>query len=777
VWKNFPSTFYVSYFIHNKHIDANAAQVDKYKQDLNPDNPLAYHGEVAKAYANLLTQIYSENAPASFAPRQIKATIGKYGSSFSGYGQQDSQEFLGFLLDGLQEDLNRVLKKPYIEKPDSTDEMVHDPVALQAMADKCWEIYKARSDSVITDLFGGMYKSTVVCPVCDKVSIIFDPFNNLTLQIPVENLWTKEIFYFPLYQRPIRVGVDIDKNSSIFALKQYVATRMKSDPKKLIMAEIYKFKVYKMFSNIQSIAEAQIGMNDDIAIYEVEDIPTNYNPDKIEKPRFSLYSSSSDDDDPVPSFDSPKCDKMLVPIFNRCEKPTHTRAKQIFGSPSYTVITREEAQDLDMIRRKVIAEVATMTTLDIIKEAQDSDSEDELAADPDTVIMNEEDYSSSDSKVHAASVEGEESLVDVSMRDDEEATQATENSESQRPKPLPRILNRNTHIPAKLQNLFDIKVFKTDQAVAIGWSAVDDHKEYTSMASRAPMMQHRPIPARRGLLNGDESSVNSDEDIDDPPQAVTQRLPRNEDDSDYDTSSQPKNESESSNDEELPSAKSIFDNGRLYNGRNSRGQLTYSKKGKKIINKKQRQEPGPYIRPGEGIILEWKYEAYDTLFGADGPDDMRGLPTWSSIDLFPDPELEKKRALRTMRRKKGFSLDDCLDEFGRAEILSENDAWYCPRCKEHRRASKKFELWKAPDILVIHFKRFSANRGFRDKLDLLVDFPVEGLDLTNRVAMHEDKSLIYDLIAVDNHYGGLGGGHYTAFAKNFVDGNWYEYNG
>ncbi len=39
------------------------------------------------------------------------------------------------------------------------------------------------------------------------------------------------------------------------------------------------------------------------------------------------------------------------------------------------------------------------------------------------------------------------------------------------------------------------------------------------------------------------------------------------------------------------------------------------------------------------------------------------------------------------------------------------------------------------------------------------------------------KEEIYDLIAVDDHWGGLGGGHYTAFAKNFMDGEWYEYNG
>ena len=164
---------------------------DKYKQELNPANPLSHNGDIAKSYAKLLHDIYDPKVNSSFTPRNFKNVIGRYGPSFSGYQQQDSQEFLLFLLDGLQEDLNRIHKKPYIEKPDSTDEMVNDPLALRGLADKCWEIYKKRNDSVITDLFAGMYKSTVVCPVCDKVSIIFDPFTNLTLQLPIQNVWSK----------------------------------------------------------------------------------------------------------------------------------------------------------------------------------------------------------------------------------------------------------------------------------------------------------------------------------------------------------------------------------------------------------------------------------------------------------------------------------------------------------------------------------------------------------------------------------------------------------
>jgi len=34
----------------------------------------------------------------------------------------------------------------------------------------------------------------------------------------------------------------------------------------------------------------------------------------------------------------------------------------------------------------------------------------------------------------------------------------------------------------------------------------------------------------------------------------------------------------------------------------------------------------------------------------------------------------------------------------------------------------------------------------------------------------------YNLIAVSNHFGGLGGGHYTAYAKNHIDGHWHYFD-
>jgi len=125
--------------------------------------------------------------------------------------------------------------------------------------------------------------------------------------------------------------------------------------------------------------------------------------------------------------------------------------------------------------------------------------------------------------------------------------------------------------------------------------------------------------------------------------------------------------------------------------------------------------------------------------------------------------------------KKGLDVYDCVQAFTSEEVLRPGDEWFCPDCKKHMCATKKFDLWRLPDTLIIHLKRFNYNRQWRDKLDTPVQFPFEGLDLSNWVVNPEEKRRAqYELYAVSNHFGGLGGGHYTAFAKNLIDRQWYN---
>ena len=77
----------------------------------------------------------------------------------------------------------------------------------------------------------------------------------------------------------------------------------------------------------------------------------------------------------------------------------------------------------------------------------------------------------------------------------------------------------------------------------------------------------------------------------------------------------------------------------------------------------------------------------------------------------PNAQNESRNSHRNM--DKPIPLRNCIESYTEKEILGENDAWYCNKCKAHKRAEKKIDLWSVPDILIIHLKRFSYTRTWR----------------------------------------------------------------
>jgi ubiquitin carboxyl-terminal hydrolase 4/11/15 len=206
------------------------------------------------------------------------------------------------------------------------------------------------------------------------------------------------------------------------------------------------------------------------------------------------------------------------------------------------------------------------------------------------------------------------------------------------------------------------------------------------------------------------------------------------------------------------------------------------------------------ITSEDTIVCEWDPNMLDFFFGIAPSKGYKKEENshWEQWETFEHPDYVAAVKAKKATKERGITLEDCLDEFTKEERLGEDDLWYCPQCKKHQQATKKFELWKVPDVLVVHLKRFSNSRFLRDKIDSFVDFPIEGLDLGERVEERlvakkwieegndleslgiSDAStkepLLYDLYAVDEHLGGLGGGHYRAYAKNFEDDNWYHFD-
>ena len=134
---------------------------------------------------------------------------------------------------------------------------------------------------------------------------------------------------------------------------------------------------------------------------------------------------------------------------------------------------------------------------------------------------------------------------------------------------------------------------------------------------------------------------------------------------------------------------------------------------------------------------------------------------------------DKEKSRESVTRE--VTLDDLLEYFCSDEHLEKGNEWKCGNCHKRVKITKKFSIFYVPKILIICIKRFSKSGWGYDKNGIFIDFPVENLDMGKFICGPDKEYSKYDLFAVSQHYGGTGGGHYTAVCKN-IDGNWYSYN-
>jgi ubiquitin carboxyl-terminal hydrolase 8 len=150
-----------------------------YVTEINRKNPLGSGGRVSTAYGSLLNEIWSGEFSA-LAPRLLKQTVGSFAPQFNNVYQHDSHEFCSFLMDGIHEDLNRVVTKPYVEELEGFG-MPDEKAAIES-----WKNHLLRHDSIIVDHFQGMHRSHLTCPICGRESIKFDVYSSLSLHLGYE---------------------------------------------------------------------------------------------------------------------------------------------------------------------------------------------------------------------------------------------------------------------------------------------------------------------------------------------------------------------------------------------------------------------------------------------------------------------------------------------------------------------------------------------------------------------------------------------------------------
>ena len=153
---------------------------DKYKKSINKRSNRV---ELLQNWRNLIVGMWESNcivSPLTFHKniRRIAVTEGLL--NFTGFGQNDTQEFLMLLIDSLHDALSREVDITISGKVKNDT----DKLALEAM--KTWKCHFNDSYSEIVALFYGQYITTISSLEGEVLSRNFDPFCYLTVPIPVD---------------------------------------------------------------------------------------------------------------------------------------------------------------------------------------------------------------------------------------------------------------------------------------------------------------------------------------------------------------------------------------------------------------------------------------------------------------------------------------------------------------------------------------------------------------------------------------------------------------
>ncbi|KAJ6238880.1 ubiquitin carboxyl-terminal hydrolase [Anaeramoeba flamelloides] len=235
----------------------------RYLKEINETNPIGSGGKLSHSFADLM-KLYWAGESSVITPRNLKYVIGRFAPQFSGYAQQDSQELISFLLDGLHEDLNRIIKKPSTSDIDGKN--CKD---LNSLATNSWVNYKKRNDSFFVDHFQGLLRNRLICPICKVVSFKFDPLMYLTIPLPSTREFHLDITLVPYDRRkPLLIyHISINKSQGLEGVLNKISMLSSIEAENLKLIEIYRSGIFQEF--LQNHDLDKIRQNDIIAAYEL----------------------------------------------------------------------------------------------------------------------------------------------------------------------------------------------------------------------------------------------------------------------------------------------------------------------------------------------------------------------------------------------------------------------------------------------------------------------------------------------------------------------------
>lgn len=764
-----------------------------YIADLNNDSVMGSKmAELADTYGALVMDGWgARGSRGAVAPRYFKKVLGRFRENFAGYTQEDAQEFLAAMFDGLGEDLNRVVDKPYVEQPDS------DGRPDLEVAKEWWTNQQKRENSIVQALFTGQFKSRWRCQCCGFESARFEPYTFLQLPLPdpIECSVSVTLHYFENSRVPLRCTLRVPINGTAADILEAVcdaqlgtgaddarcAHLLPFKPENLLLIHRHGPKNLVIGRNMSTrrLSDSQIMVHcyqlaaKSRAQGEVaHDEASGGEKDDGDNDRNANDPEEGDDGHRATARQSSLRDEHDVEIDRVVP---HTRVLAYF-----------EGQLHSPYPGRVVSESATKPGAYAIA-FDDGDFDGQVAR------------SHINTRV---SLDVKPIILTALHREFEIVT--------------PYFWNRLR--PKLFGEAVILRIIPGDTTGYELYKTVWKHTRYLFPHMKGPVVEGSTM---------DIDIWRSVPSLEDRAAMVAEYKTRGSEDSEND------------------------DGGGI--GRTSRhGQSPCLMLGDgspvlswgfclRRVNESGTMCPTtPWTRGCLGTELADGGDGIHILEGSHVAIDWEPSVRQQMHDLGKCLEIHKSVERCRRADKKALSLYECVDKFVSPEKLDGNDQVYCSSCKSHQDGTKCVNMFRNPPVLVVHLKRFKFNQYVRGKISRLVTFPVENADLRfampppprkqvpvdltywrflggkmqsgcdasagrvtqgfelagsvgDSVSAGESREAnageaaatktgdelpppLYDCIGVVNHAGSLGAGHYTAFCKNPYDGKWRHFN-
>lgn len=675
--------------------------------ETNKNNKYGSGGAIANAYQALISELWLGNSN-YLSPWDFRQIFIQFVRQFAGFSQHDSHEMLTFMLDALHEDVNRIKSKPYQELIEKTE-----TESIQEASERWWLSHLKRENSIIVDLFHGQYKSVVECPTCKRLSTTFDPF--MFLPLPIPNPTIKINFCLVTEDCSIRILTEkITEGMFVEELHSKLSEYLKISKRFLI-------PLLLTASNkvVKRLCGGKVSVT---AIYE----------NKFEL----MFFQHSDSNFINSSYDSINKKRLVFVL-----PMEYSYSRNYFGKEIKSIIPYVYPQPFIISENTNIGQFK----LNLFKLYRKYLNK--ITFESNSIITSKDSENTKNNYTNTNTNYTEFShgstLMENSNSNNHYGSLSEENNTENN-------YSDSLLLKSNYSNHSNDSLTKEDSKRQRKCSS--DYTEFKSKEDDINFIR-KEAEMYFGYSFSNPMSLSQEKSTDEEPQKDISEYPIRKDYLRLEVVN-------------METEKSLYGESvcKLCNS-NDCTNCEFTRNNNLSFS--------------EIFELVDKDKCFNILFRINNEVAHQSLKNL--------PEVLQMKQNQGMASERSANIYDCLDVFKQTETLEEDNPWYCNICKEHKQAFKSTAIYKPPLYLIIQLKRFKVrtnniiiNSMMNQKNEALINFPVKGLVLdkyienseiikNNSIKGEGSGNFTYDLYAVSQHYGSLGGGHYTAVARNDLD--------